>query len=509
MNSIDRFLNQITLYRVVLYGLIAMAVWAAGLSFFGWLAYTPLQLGISLALLIAACEVSNALLGWLFSAARNVESGVITALILFFIFAPPASMLNALALVLAGVTAMAVKYVLVQHRAHFVNPAAFSAVVVGMVSGTALWWVGAPAMLPITLIVGLAVVRKIRRFDLLIPFLLTSVTIITVHSFVQFNEPVTFGAIFHTVGTIFTSWPIVFLGTIMLTEPLTTPSVHWQRGVYAVIVGALAGLPYQLGPLALTPELALVLGNIIGFVMSPNRRLVLPLAERRQLADGIYEFAFSRPKDFTFSPGQYMEWTLPHERPDSRGNRRYFTIASSPTEPMIRLALKVTGNPLSSFKQALMTARRGHEIIGSRLAGDFTLPMPVQGKFVFVAGGIGVTTFRSMVQYLVDNRVSVDVVLFYTASHPQEFAYTPLFTEAAKVGVITRYVVTDTNNVPANWQGGIGFLTVEQVEDAVPDFLERAYYLSGPNAMVLAYEKLFSRMGVPARQIRTDYFPGY
>ncbi len=508
MNRIDRFLNSITMYRLLLAGLTVMALWAVGASLFGALPFSPFELVMSAVLLIITSKVTNALLAQLFGAVRNVESADITALILFFIFAPPATVQEGFGLVLSAGVAMAVKYVVVSKRMHIVNPAAFAAVMVGMVTGTALWWVATPVMLPMTLIVGLAVVRKIRRFDLFLPFFLTSVTAITFVTYSQLGQPANLESLGRVFWIAIASWPVVFLGTVMLTEPITTPPRRWQRIAYGGLVGVLLALPLQSGAFAMTPELALVLGNLVVFAMSPNLRLELALKARRRLAADIYEFLFDRPPNFSFQPGQYMEWTVSHESHDLRGNRRYFTIASSPTESTLNLALKADPETSSSFKKALLAAKPGQLVIASRLSGDFVLP-DEPTKLVCIAGGIGVTPFRSMVQYWIDTRATVDAVLFYTASHPDEFVYRDLLSRAEVVGLRTHYVVTDPANVPQSWPGLSGFLTSDAIEKAVPDFAERIFYLSGPNVMVDSYKNLLRSMALPAHQIRTDYFPGY
>ena len=203
-----------------------------------------------------------------------------------------------------------------------------------------------------------------------------------------------------------------------------------------------------------------------------------------------------------------MEWTLPHTKPDSRGNRRYFTIASSPTEDKIHIGIKVPDQP-SSFKSAFQIFPKESEVVASRLSGNFVLPKDHSQKVVGIAGGIGITPFRSMAKFLIDSREKRDMVIFYACLHPDEFAYKEIFDEAKSFGVRMQYVITDSKNVPPGWQGSIGFLNKQIISTACPDFLERVFYLSGPDAMVNAYKKLLKGMGVSSTSIKVDYFPGY
>ena len=116
----------------------------------------------------------------------------------------------------------------------------------------------------------------------------------------------------------------------MLTEPSTTPPARTRRIVYGAVVGALFAPFLHFGRLFLTPELALIAGNLFSYLASPKARYRLKLEAKVQLAPDIYELRFTSDRRIRFRPGQYLEWTLGHSRPDNRGNRRYFTIASSP-----------------------------------------------------------------------------------------------------------------------------------------------------------------------------------
>jgi ferredoxin-NADP reductase len=148
-------------------------------------------------------------------------------------------------------------------------------------------------------------------------------------------------------------------------------------------------------------------------------------------------------------------------------------------------------------------------IIGT-LAGDFTLPDDQTKKLVFIAGGIGVTPFRSMIKYLIDKNQKRDIVLFYSNKTQDEIAYKEIFDQAATViGLKTIYTLSDESKIPPGWTGDKGFLTADKVKQAVPDFKQRTFYLSGPHGMVTAFEKTLAEMGVPKLQIKTDYFPGF
>ncbi len=504
MKFIDHFLNSITMYRLLIYGLGILVIISLILSWFGLLYFSPLELLVSSLTLFVVCNLVNLGLAKLYKAPVNIESASITALILTLILVPPSTFSDFSTIIAAGIIAMVSKYILAIKKKHLFNPAAIALLIIGLAgSGMAYWWVSSEPLLPFVLIIGLLVVRKIRRFAMFGTFILTSFILLAVPGFFQ-NI-----AIIEIISAIFYSWPIIFLGTIMLTEPLTTPPTKLLQIMYAVIVGSLVSVQFSFGPLYSTPELALVIGNIFVYVVSSKKKLRLSLLSKQPLSKDIYEFIFKSPEKVSFKPGQYFEWTLPKLFLENRGNRRYFTIASSPTEQDLRLGVRVFAKS-SRFKQELVNMNPGEEIWASQLTGDFVLPEDTKTKLLFIAGGVGVTPFRSMIKYLLDSHEARDIVLMYASLSVDSFVYQNIFAEAEKsLGAKVTYIITDKQNIPKDWQGKTGFIDAKLLEETVPDFRERVSYLSGPNSMVEAYEQLLLSVGVTSSSIKKDYFPGF
>ena len=503
MVFIDNFLNRITMYRLVLYYLILLFVAAALFGFFGILPYSPVNLVFSTVLILTVCWVSNLVFARTFSAMPNVESVYITGFILALIITPvaPTDLVGVGFLIFASAWAMASKYLFAIGKKHIFNPAAFgvalSALIIGQV---ATWWVaGNLPLLPFVFIGGLFIVRKIRHFDLVIAFSLVSLLTIVLTSYG--NTPLT--AIQQTLqhSTFF------FLAFVMLTEPLTTPPTRALRIKYGALVGFLFAPNIHLGSLYLTPELALLIGNIFVYIVSPKGRYMLTLLQKKEISLGTHEFVFAPDKPLVFRPGQYLEWTLAHSPSDARGNRRFFTIASSPTERVVRLGVKVCESG-STFKQTLAALQPGDTISASQLAGEFVLPEDKGKKLAFIAGGIGITPFRSQVQYLLDKKDARTAVLLYSNKTVAEIAYQDIFRRAEEeLGLRTLYAIThEPSTAPGTYAGMIdGALIAREI----PDYRERLFYISGPHAMVEAFEKTLHIMGVSRFNIKIDYFPGF
>ena len=337
MNYIDGILNRVTMYRLVLYYLLGLLGVAFVFGFFKVVPYDPTALAFSLVVILLVCAATNYVFAWVFKAASNVESIYITALILALIIEPVTAADHAGVgfLIFASVWASASKFIFAISKKHVFNPAAFAVVLTAFViAQPATWWVGGSMpMMPFVLVGGLLLVRKIKRFDLVGSFVVVGVisTVVTARVGTDYVQLI--------IQTL-THSPMLFLGFVMLTEPLTTPPSAPQRVVYGAIVGFFASPFIHFGGFYFTPELALLVGNVFSFVVSPQGRHVLVLTAIEKKANDVFDFVFSFDRPFSFRPGQYMEWTLGHKFPDNRGNRRYFTIASAPTEPEVRLGVK-------------------------------------------------------------------------------------------------------------------------------------------------------------------------
>ncbi len=503
INIIDRFLNSITMYRLILYGLIVISAFAIIFGFSGTLPLAGFDLVKSLSILLVTCFTSNFLLSKIFKAPINAESFAITAFILFLILYPADLFSDYVTIALSGFIAMLSKYVLTINKKHIFNPTAFALVIAGITGNNlASWWAGSLELLPVIAIVGFLILRKIHRFSLFLSFAAVSILTISIYGIFNGVNPI------NTIVSSLIFPLVIFFGCIMLTEPLTTPPAKKLQIIYGFVVGVLFGSQFQIGPIVSSPELALVIGNIFSYIVSPKQKLFLKLKEKNKIAKDSYEFVFDKNKGFNFSPGQYMEWTTPQYTTDSRGNRRYFTIASSPTEDDMKIGIKFN-NPSSSFKKFLSGMETGEKVVASQLSGEFILPKDKNQRIVFVAGGIGITPIRSMVKYLIDIKEKRDIILFYACKSLEEIAYKDLLDRAEKsIGLKTVYLLSE-GGLPKNIKAIRGRLNKDVIEKEVPDYSERIFYLSGPELMIRSYKQLLLDLGIKRNKIITDYFPGY
>jgi ferredoxin-NADP reductase len=503
LKFVDMLLNRITMYRLVLYYLIFLLLVALMFSFGGVLPYNPYALLFTVVFEVAVCLVTNTIFSKTFGVPANAESAYISALILALIITPIQSNHDLWFLGWAGVLAMASKYILAINRKHLFNPVAFAVALTYLtINQSASWWVGNAPMLPFVVIGGILMVRKIRRFDLVASFLLSALA--TVLAFSLFNRESSIAAI---QGAVLYS-PLLFFAFVILTEPLTMPPTRRLQMFYGACVGVLAVPQFHIGAFYPTPELAILIGNVFSYIVSPKTALMLRLKAKMQLAPDVYDFIFAPSQKFAFAPGQYMEWTLGHRSPDNRGNRRYFTLASSPTEQDIRLGVKFYQQS-SSFKNALLALDEGAEIAATQLAGDFVLPADPNQKCVFIAGGIGITPFRSMIKYLLDTQQRRPITLFYANKRVDDIVYKDVLDQAqAQLGIRTIYTVSDNRKLPQAWRGRVGHISAQLIKDEVPDYMNCVFYISGPPSMVDSFKSLLLQLHVKGNNIKVDFFSG-
>lgn len=493
---LDKLLDKITSYRLVLYLLYIYVGLGLVLALAGRLPFTAFDLGLSVAVLVVVCRSSNLVLARLFKLPANHESGLITALILSLILSPASTLEGFLILAAAGLAAIVSKYALTINRRHLLNPAAFGAFIAGVVLHSyASWWVGAHLLTPVLIIGAVLILRKMKHFQMFITFILVYVVCLIVKT--------PSDGVLHNLWASLDHSPLLFFGSVMLTEPLTSPTMLNQSLIYAVIVGFF----YSVTRLRISPEESLLIGNLATYAMNPNRSQLYNFVGKRKEAEGIYSFSFKAPKKLKFKPGQYLEWTLPGVATDSHGNRRYLTIASSPTEANMTFSVKIPSQKSSNFKSKLISLKPGDIILASQLAGSFTLPSDQKRKLAFVAGGIGITPFHSMIKYLLDSQQRRDAQLFYCVNLPSEIAYSEDFKKAEAVGVKTSYIAGP--NAPASWTGPRGTLSAELLKAGLPDYKQRLFYISGPQGFVAAVRQTLLGLGVKRSQINTDFFPGY
>lgn len=222
-------------------------------------------------------------------------------------------------------------------------------------------------------------------------------------------------------------------------------------------------------------------------------RLVLDHTET--LADDISTFWFKPDGRFRYTAGEFVEVTLPHDSPDDRGDTRWFTLSSSPSEPLVAITSTFTAHGGSSFKQTLRALKVGDALLVSEPMGDFVVPKLATLPLVFVAGGIGSTPVRSITKWLTDTGDQRDIYVIYSIK-----TIDAPFVSELRDAYGERLLV---------WESASGRLTAADILAFTNKPADALYYMAGPETMIELLSEQLQAQGIASRDIVTDYFPGY
>jgi glycine betaine catabolism B len=220
-------------------------------------------------------------------------------------------------------------------------------------------------------------------------------------------------------------------------------------------------------------------------------------------ADHIKTFWFKPEKPVRYTAGQFTELYLPHPDADSRGQRRWFTLSSSPTDPLLSITTKFAPNLSSTFKEILQQIEPGTPLKLAEPMGDFVLPKDPTIPLLFVASGIGITPMYSMIKYLNDTGERRNIHLIYAVTRASEIAFEDLFNQ---YGVGLTIILKEP---PDEYRGETGSLDADRILQLVDNTGKSLFYLSGPEPMVETFMKELKVKGIDEHRLVTDYFPGY
>jgi ferredoxin-NADP reductase len=209
----------------------------------------------------------------------------------------------------------------------------------------------------------------------------------------------------------------------------------------------------------------------------------------------VESFILEPDQPLTWQPGQYLHYVFPHQSEDDRGHERWFTISSAPFEKHVMITTRFSSQEGSSFKHALQALQPGDTLEADGPKGSFTVDDSGK-KHIFIAGGIGITPYRSILLQLDHDNQPLNVELLYANRDDQLVFGGELETLAQKHPEFKTKPYIGDQRISAD----------ELKAYMAPDVI---YYISGPKPMVEAYQHTLADLQVPETQVKTDYFPGY
>lgn len=220
----------------------------------------------------------------------------------------------------------------------------------------------------------------------------------------------------------------------------------------------------------------------------------LCLKEKENLVDNIWAFRLTADQPLSWTPGQFIRIDIPHDNPDDEGTKRWFTISSTPQDGYIQITTRITD---TSFKRALAALPIGENVqLIEQPDGDFVW-QESDRPLVFVAGGIGITPFYSMVKARAEGGQPVTVTLIYNGRSddlPFKAEFETLSTDHPEFTV--HYVIGEP-------------LSAGKLVELVPDITASQVYVSGPEPMVEGVGKELQDNGLDKDKLHQDFFPHY
>ena len=243
---------------------------------------------------------------------------------------------------------------------------------------------------------------------------------------------------------------------------------------------------------------------------------MLKLKTRAEVAERTLEFRFDKPPGMAFKAGQFMDLTLidPPET-DAEGNTRGFSINSAPDDPELTFTTRLRN---TAFKRGLQVMPLGSEIKVEGPFGNLTLHNDPSRPAVLLAGGIGITPFRSIVRRAAHEKLPHRIFLFYSNMRPEDAPFLDelrsLMLENPNFMFIPTMTEMSGSHLP--WKGEVGYIDhqlivkhLQRDTSSGKKLLGPIYYMAGPPAMVAGLRTMLNKAGIDDDDIRTEEFTGY
>ena len=217
----------------------------------------------------------------------------------------------------------------------------------------------------------------------------------------------------------------------------------------------------------------------------------------KELAEHCKGFVVERPRDFLYHPGQYMLIELVEDYGTP------FSLASSPTEEVLKFATVIReGSPL---KEEMDAKEPGDNFIVSGPYGEFTYEEK-EKKIGLIAGGIGITPFIGILQYITDKGLDTQATLLYSG---KTLSSTPFKEELAALCARNENIeVVYTMTGDSSYAGHQGRIDPNFIRTQVADYQERTWYAAGSPALVQSINRIL-RAQLQLHDIKLEVFSGY
>ena len=232
------------------------------------------------------------------------------------------------------------------------------------------------------------------------------------------------------------------------------------------------------------------------------------IKEKREVAKGTLLVTFDLlGEEIDFTAGQYFFVTLPDVGyQDEKGLRRHITVVTSPNEKgVLGFATRMRD---TAFKRSLAELPVGAEVEVEPPKGSFALPEDASRPLVFVAGGIGITVFRSMLRYIREEGLPYRVTLLFSNRDRESAAFLDELKELENENPDLRLVLTMTQD--SGWEGESRKIDAQFFRDYLGDDLNgHTFLVAGPPAMVEGMQQALAEARVDEENVVAERYSGY
>lgn len=243
--------------------------------------------------------------------------------------------------------------------------------------------------------------------------------------------------------------------------------------------------------------------NQVSPIIVPERKVqTLRVLESQRVTPTAHLVRATRPEDFAFRASSFVRLTL---KTAQGVETRPVSIASSPARNHLEWLVRVSD---SEWKSAFAALRRGDHIQIEGPRGNFFLD--TTRPAVMIAGGIGITPFKSMIEYAADVQLATPITLVYSSRTPDEIVCKDDLAALAQENPLLKIVHTITRpTLDQNWKGQVGRITIELLREISTSYPDALYYICGTPAMVHTTIEMLRALGTSDDRILQEQFKGY
>lgn len=238
--------------------------------------------------------------------------------------------------------------------------------------------------------------------------------------------------------------------------------------------------------------------------MEKAKKYNVSFSEKKRLNKETFEFRFAKPRGFKFKPGQYLKMYLKIPRPDDRGTSRYFTISASPNSDFISVTTKIIR---SSFKKKLSRLKKGEEVSIFAPLGYFNFDATDKRTKVFLAAGIGITPYHSILTTMANKKTDFEIFLFVSFSTQSEIIYEKELREIELSNKKIHIVYSLTREKIEGYEKGR--INTDMIRRHVPNFSKSQFFVVGSELAEKDLIKMLKTSGIKEESIFSENFPGY